>query len=120
MLEYREFMKLTDDEIKFIINDMFEPDKICSIVRDARFNEILVEMITPEFHEEKKPVKMTLSLGKPNSMTCGITHYQRMVDENKIRFHVSKENELKWSQYLLAKGCDYRLKDNPYLEREEE
>lgn len=31
-------------------------------------------------------------------------------------FSLTPEELLKWEQYLLAKGCDYRLKDNPYLE----
>lgn len=31
-------------------------------------------------------------------------------------FTLTIEEEWKWKQFLLAKGCDYRLKDNPYME----
>ena len=38
---------------------------------------------------------------------------------NTIKTHdfILTDGELlKWSQFLLAKGCDHRLKDNPYIE----
>ena len=31
-------------------------------------------------------------------------------------FGLTSKELLKWRQFLLAKGCDYRLKDNPYME----
>lgn len=31
-------------------------------------------------------------------------------------FVLTSKELLKWKQFLLAKGCDYRLKDNPYME----
>ena len=38
---YREFMDLTDDEIKYIIKDIFPyTTKIDNIIRDPQFNQI--------------------------------------------------------------------------------
>lgn len=34
MLKYREFLDLTDEEIKFILTEIFNPVKIGSIERD--------------------------------------------------------------------------------------
>ena len=33
-----------------------------------------------------------------------------------IDFSLDYEDQFKWRKFLLAKGCDERLKDNPYLE----
>lgn len=44
MLQYREFLSLTDEEIKFILTEMFNPTKIGKIERDKKWDEITVEM----------------------------------------------------------------------------
>lgn len=46
MLQYREFLSLTDEEIKFILTEMFNPTKIVNIERDKEWNKITVEMTT--------------------------------------------------------------------------
>ena len=40
MLQYREFLSLTDEEIKFILTEMFNPTKIENIERDKEWNKI--------------------------------------------------------------------------------
>ena len=46
MLKYREFLDLTDEEIKFILTDIFNPIKIENIQRDKEFDEITAEITT--------------------------------------------------------------------------
>ena len=46
MLQYREFISLTDEEIKFILTEMFNPTKIENIERDKEWNEITAEITT--------------------------------------------------------------------------
>ena len=41
MLRYREFFDLTDDEIEFIINDIFHPIKVDNIQRDEEKDQKL-------------------------------------------------------------------------------
>ena len=85
IMKYREFLSLTDEEIRFILTDIFHPIKIENIQRDKEFNEITEEVV--------------LSLSS--------------ID---IDFSLDYEDQFKWRKFLLAKGCDERLKDNPYLE----
>ncbi len=102
MLRYREFLNLTDEEIEFIINDIFHPVKVDNIQRDKDFNEITADITT------------TWNDGEENfNVTDEITLTTKKIIVN---FSLTKNDLLKWQQFLLAKGCDYRLKDNPYLE----
>lgn len=42
----------------------------------------------------------------PGTDSCGL----------QVGFLLNREDSLKWKQFLLAKGCNYLLKDNPYLD----
>lgn len=42
-MKYREFLDLTDDEIKYILTEIFHPVSIGEIRRDFTWNEIVVE-----------------------------------------------------------------------------
>lgn len=46
MLKYREFLDLTDGEIRFILTEIFHPVSIENIERDKEWNEFTVEMTT--------------------------------------------------------------------------
>ena len=107
MLEYREFLDLTDEEIKFILTEIFHPVKIENIQRDKTYNEFTVEITTGWNEGEKDEFEITeeIALKMPSFYSCGL----------EVDFQLKREDELKWKQFLLAKGCDYRLKDNPYL-----
>lgn len=114
MLKYREFLDLTDEEIKFIINELFFPTKIENIRRNKQLNEISLDMTVGGKEDSnrggmKETGEVILGLPIPGGH-CGI-----YVD----LFSLDRDDPLKWKQFLLAKGCDYRLKDNPYLERKD-
>ena len=100
MIKYREFLDLTDEEIEFVINDIFPYTKqINNIERDKKWNRISCDIY---IMEECPEYADTLDL----SLNTIETH----------DFILTDEELLKWKQFLLAKGCDYRLKDNPYME----
>lgn len=108
MLKYREFLSLTDEEIKFILTEMFNPIKIGTIERDKEFNEITAEITTggwDDGEDEDFEIEGVITLKIPTVYNCGL----------EVDFSLTSEDKLKWSQFLLAKGCDYRLKDNPYM-----
>lgn len=46
IMKYREFLSLTDEEIRFILTDIFHPIKIENIQRDKEFNEITADITT--------------------------------------------------------------------------
>lgn len=109
MIQYREFLDLTDEEIKFILTEMFNPTKIGKIERDKEWNEITVEMTTggwDDGEDEDFEIEDVITLKMPTVYNYGL----------EVDFSLTREDKLKWSQFLLAKGCDYRLKDNPYME----
>ena len=111
MMKYREFLNLTDEEIKFILNDIFHPVKIENIQRDEEWNEFTVEMTTggwDDGEDEDFEITDEITLKLPTPYDCGLG----------VDFSLNKEDGLKWRQFLLAKGCNYLLKDNPYLENE--
>lgn len=109
MLQYREFLSLTDEEIKFILTEMFNPTKIVNIERDKERNKITVEMTTGGWDDGEGgefEIEDIITLKMPTVYDCGL----------EVDFSLTSEDKLKWEQFLLAKGCDYRLKDNPYME----
>lgn len=109
MLQYREFLSLTDEEIKFILTEMFNPTKIVNIERDKEWNKIIVEMTTGGWDDGEGgefEIEDIITLKMPTVYDCGL----------EVDFSLTSEDKLKWEQFLLAKGCDYRLKDNPYME----
>lgn len=109
MLKYREFLDLTDEEIKFILTEMFNPTKIENIKRNKEYNEITAEITTDGWDNgdgEEFEIEDVITLNIPKIDSCGL----------EVDFYLTSENKLKWRQFLLAKGCDYRLKDNPYME----
>lgn len=101
MLRYREFLNLTDEEIEFIINDIFHPVKVDNIQRDKDFNEITAD-ITTTWNDGEENFNVTDEIElTPNTIN--------------VDFSIANNDIYKWKQFLLAKGCNVLLKDNPYL-----
>lgn len=99
MLKYIELLDLTDEEIIFIIKDIFPyTSRVDNIERDRKSNSISCDIyIMDEYPDYADMLDLTLD---------GIETHD---------FTLTHEEEWKWKQFLLAKGCDYRLKDNPYM-----
>ena len=111
-MKYREFLDLTDNEINFILTDIFNPVKIENIQRHPEWNTITVEMTTDGWDigdSEEIEITDEVTLSMPIAADCGIQIYCAL-DSNDY---------LKWKQFCLAKGCNPLLKDNPYLDKKE-
>ena len=105
MLKYREFLSLTDEEVRFILNEIFQSVKVENIKRDKEWNEITAEMTTDGWGVEED-----------SDETTEITDVIELtVDGMNVDFSLTSEDILKYQQFLLAKGCDERLKNNPYM-----
>lgn len=102
-MRYREFMSLTDEEIIFIMKEIFPyTSRVDNIRRDEKWKRISCDIYImeeePDFADEIQ------------------------LDESGISTHdfeITLDEEWKFKQFLLAKGCDERLKDNPYMADEE-
>lgn len=104
-MKYREFLSLTDDEVRFILEDIFQPVRVGNFRRDPHVNTITVEMTTDKWDNEETEITDEVRLTLPEPGDSGLD----------VDFFVSSEDELKWRQFLIAKGCHPLFKDNPYL-----
>lgn len=89
MLQYREFLSLTDEEIKFILTEMFNPTKIVNIERDKEWNKITVEMTTGGWDDGEGgefEIEDIITLKMPTVYDCGL----------EVDFSLTSEDKLKW------------------------
>lgn len=104
MIKYRDFMSLTDDEVKQIITDLFHPKQIVEIKRDDIFGHI---HITFDWEWDEETIMTdTVDLTLPTPNHSGIT----------ADFSLTIADYNRYNQFLIAKGCNEYLKNNPYLE----
>lgn len=62
-------------------------------------------------------VDITTIWGVGEDEDTEITDEITLTESNIIAdFSLANGDLRKWKQFLLAKGCDYRLKNNPYIE----
>jgi hypothetical protein len=102
VMKYREFLDLTDEEIKFILTDIFHPTKIENIYRDAECNEIYADITTDGWDDGEEVFDVT-------------DEVELSLNGISVPFSQTPEDDFKWNQFLFAKGCHKLLKNNPYL-----
>ena len=100
---FRQITDLTDDEIKQIITDLFKPIRIKEIDRWYTYQEVDVSFVW-DWDGEK--ITDTVKLTAPTVDNCGID----------ADFSVNPDDCDKYNKFLLAKGVNPLLQDNPYLE----
>jgi hypothetical protein len=101
LLKYRKLVDLTDEEVRFILTDIFEAIKVDDIHRDMDFNTITAQMTTGGWGSENEEITDTVEMSE---------------DDISVDFGIPEEDLFKWQQFLLAKGCDRRLLHNPYMQ----
>jgi len=114
-MQYQKITDLTDDEVRFIINEIYRPEKITRIIRKKRKEEVIVRVKT-RWHttdDDGKDVYYLdteeLTLKDPFRNRIGLEY-----DQSTYSFSFDKDQE-KFKQFCLAKGICYLLKDNPYM-----
>ena len=104
-----EYLNINNEQ-DLIINLRKQLEKLNKIkFTDKEWNEFTVEMTTGGWDDGEGgefEIEDEITLKMPTSRSCGL----------EVDFSLNSEDDLKWRQFLLAKGCDYRLKDNPYIE----
>lgn len=117
-MKYRPITDLSDNEVKQIVTEIFEPKKISKIIRRKRAKEIEVSIKTDwSFYDDDGKEKIYedteyVTLKDPFCVDGGIE-----TDKNTYDFDSGKHSFL-FKQFCLAKGVCYFLKNNPYLEAE--
>lgn len=107
-MKYRPFLSLSNEEIEFIIKEIFpNTPRVDNIVRNEKTETISCDIyIMEEYPDFADTLDLTVpSIRDPE----GITTHDFALDSEELWI---------WQQYLLAKGCDRRLENNPYLEEE--
>ena len=108
-MKYRPITELTNEEIEFIVNEIFAPKEIENIERDEENHRISVDIGT-EWGDENESFDITdtVELYEPCWNSCLIS----------VDFSISLKDELKWEQYCASKGCYPLFKNNPYLSKD--
>lgn len=106
-MQYRKFLTLTDEEIMFILQDIFHPKKLENIVRNKKDQSIDIDMTTV-WHTKDEKTGYEKELEVKDTVT--LTQERIYVD-----FQMASGDHTKYLQYLMSKGCNWLLKDNPYM-----
>lgn len=104
-MKYREFLSMTDDEVRQIITDLFQPQKITCIKRSKKWGEITCNIYTEWDPEDPVTIKDELTMRDPFSTANPLS----------VDFSVSRADYEKYTKFCAAKGMYPWLKDNPYL-----
>lgn len=99
-MEYRDFNTITNEEIKFIINDLFNPIKIGNINRNDINDNITIDIFTMPNHPNISDA-ITINSGDLFSKDLG-----GLATERKL-----------YKQYLFSLGMNEMFKDNPYMNK---
>lgn len=108
-MRFRSILDLTDEEIIFILTDVFKADKVENIRRLNVGIELVVADVTTKGWESQN--------------MNGEVIFETAIDEISFdysSFHspflsTTETDDRKLRQFLITKGCNLLLKDNPYL-----
>ena len=107
-MRFRKLTSLTNEEIDFIVNDIFNTDSIKDIQQNEKDDTISCIITTGGWGEddtETLTFEDELILSIPTTTSYGLS----------VNFYVNNEDILKWKQFCIAKGCNYLFKNNPYI-----
>lgn len=112
IVEQRKFTDLTKDEVRQIVQDIFEPKRITNIKVSKTYDEITCNIYT-EWGDDAELVCDELTLKNP---------FDYGEDAIIVDFQVNRDDYMKLKQFCYAKGI-YGVAiewmfDNPYIEKE--
>ncbi len=110
-MQYREFLSLTDEEIRQIVTDIFEPKKISCIQRHKRGEYISCKIYTEWFWDNESSSQIvadTLELRDPFKNGSSAIH---------VDFSLDPEDYDILKKFCFAKGIVPWAQDNPYLKK---
>ncbi len=115
-MEYREFLSLTNEEVKQIVTDIFAAKKVTNIKHSKKWDEITCKIYT-EWETTDDNGKEVVDLIPDELTLCDPFKY----DENAlhVQFPLRSSDYIQLKQFCIAKGIlpDW-VKDNPYINKE--
>ncbi len=116
-MKYREFLSLTNDEIKQIVTDIFATKKVTNIRRSKKWDEITCTIHT-EWESTDDDGKEVVKLIPDELTLCDPFRYGK--DALHVQFQLRMSDYIKLKQFCVAKGIlpDW-VKDNPYMKKGE-
>ena len=115
-MEYREFLSLTDDEVKQIVTDIFSAKKVKNIKRSKKWDEITCKIYT-EWETTDDDGKEVVELIPDELTLCDPFKYGE--DALQVQFQLNSSDYIQLKQFCIAKGIlpDW-VKNNPYIKKE--
>ena len=115
-MEYREFLSLTNDEVKQIVTDIFAPKKVTNIKRSKKWDEITCKIYT-EWESTDDDGKKVVEL-IPDELTLR-DPFRYKQNALPVQFQLKTSDYIQLKQFCIAKGIlpDW-VKNNPYKKEE--
>lgn len=114
-MEYREFLSLTDEEVKQIVTDIFAAKKVMNIKRSKKWDEITCKIYT-EWETTDDDGKEVIELIPDELTMCDPFKYNE--EALHVNFQLKSSDYIQLKQFCIAKGIlpDW-VKDNPYMKK---
>ena len=113
-MEYREFLSLTNDEIKQIVTDIFAAKKVTNIKRSKEWDEITCKIYTEWETTDDDGNKIPELIPDELTLCDPFKYGQRAL---QVEFGLNSSDYVKLKQFCIAKGIlpDW-VKNNPYIQ----
>lgn len=107
-MEYREFLSLTNDEVKQIVTDIFAAKKVTNIKRSKKWDEITCKIYTEW--------KTTDDTGKEVADLI----YDELTLRDPFKYGEKSSDYIKLKQFCVSKGIYPEwYRNNPYMQKDE-
>ena len=115
-MEYREFLSLTNEEVKQIVTDIFAAKKVTNIKHSKKWDEITCKIYT-EWETTDDNGKEVVDLIPDELTLCDPFKYGE--DALHVQFQLKSSDYIQLKQFCIAKGIlpDW-VKNNPYINKE--
>ena len=105
-MKYRDFMTMTDEEVRRIVTDIFKPKKITRIRKYKRSGYITCNIYTEWDPQDPIVICDELTMRDPFEWTHPLS----------VDFSIDSDVTYRYTQFCFSLGMCKWLKDNPYLQ----
>lgn len=110
----REFLDLTEDEIRQIVTDIFYPKKITCIKKSKKYNEITCKIYT-EWETEDEPIICADEIGLTNPFNLSDASEAISANFTLYASDIQKLKSFCFAKGIYGANIDWLI-NNPYME----
>lgn len=115
-MEYRDFLSLTDDEVRQLVTDMIKPKKISCIKRSKKYDEITCKVYT-EWEGDKEAGEDDFVMADELTLKDPFVYGEWAI---KIDMSVRGDDYRLLKQFCVSKGIYPEwYRNNPYMQKDE-